>query len=830
MLRYFSVYGPRQRPDMAFNRFCHAALEGEPITVFGDGTQTRDFTYVADVVAATRAAAEAPAAVGGVYNIGGGARKSLAEALELIAELAGRELEVRHERPPGGRRARHRRGHLARPPRPRLRACHRLRGGPAGRVRVDPLDPRPCKWLTCRSFRVPRGFNRSRMQTSDTEVLVSVVIPCLNEVQSVGCLRARGAERARALGLRRRGGRGGQRLDRRLGRGRPGRRARGSSRRVGAATAAPTCAGFEAARGRYVVMGDADGTYDFDDIPRFVEQLEEGADFVVGLAPAGLDGAGRDAVAAPPRSATRVLTAILNLFFRTGLSDTHCGMRAFRREHLDALDLRTTGMEFASEQIIRASKVGLRVQRVPDRLPPPRRALEAQLVRRRLAPPAAAAGAQPEVGVRGARRRRCSRSALAISAVVIGDVSLFGRTWEFHALAAGALLTIAGSQVLQIGLFARVFAARYFGEPDPGVARLHVEQGLLLGALLTLVGLAVCGFVVGSWMAGGLAHSATRRSRSSGSCSWCWASRRSSARCSSRCSSSGGRHAGWLWPSAQRCPASPLTSARRSPPPSAACNSKRSDVFPQHCSRMPLVHADTRSKVLALGAVVIAFLLLVPAAGGAPSRKKAMWGPVRVDGVSQFPIYDDLGVGHLPDRARRGTAFAPDPARQSARPGRSSLRVARAASTSRSRRPPATGSMSPPMLVYTPSWANGGKARNWAPTNPAGLRRLRRGRRPALPGHPPLDDLGRALAALPVPAARPRPQAHQADSLPAQRKGPRIYARILDAAYARSEGRQQEQRRDRREHVHHRRHLAAEVHQGDEAAERQAAAAGPLRA
>jgi nucleoside-diphosphate-sugar epimerase len=96
MLRYFSVYGPRQRPDMAFNRFSCAALEGEQITIYGDGTQTRDFTYVADVVAATRAAAANPDVLGGVYNIGGGSRQSLAGALELITELAGRALDVRH--------------------------------------------------------------------------------------------------------------------------------------------------------------------------------------------------------------------------------------------------------------------------------------------------------------------------------------------------------------------------------------------------------------------------------------------------------------------------------------------------------------------------------------------------------------------------------------------------------------------------------------------------------------------------------------------------------------------------------------------------------------
>ena len=96
-LRYFSVYGPRQRPDMAFRRFCHAALAGDPIQVFGDGRQTRDFTYVADVVAATRAAAVAPGAAGRVYNVGGGARVSLNETLDVLAAAAGRPLDLRRQ-------------------------------------------------------------------------------------------------------------------------------------------------------------------------------------------------------------------------------------------------------------------------------------------------------------------------------------------------------------------------------------------------------------------------------------------------------------------------------------------------------------------------------------------------------------------------------------------------------------------------------------------------------------------------------------------------------------------------------------------------------------
>ena len=89
-LRYFTVYGPRQRPDMAFHKFLRATLCGEPISVYGDGKQTRDFTYVHDAVTATIAAAERGVA-GRVYNIGGGSRVSVSEVLELIGRIAGRK-------------------------------------------------------------------------------------------------------------------------------------------------------------------------------------------------------------------------------------------------------------------------------------------------------------------------------------------------------------------------------------------------------------------------------------------------------------------------------------------------------------------------------------------------------------------------------------------------------------------------------------------------------------------------------------------------------------------------------------------------------------------
>jgi nucleoside-diphosphate-sugar epimerase len=95
-LRYFTVYGPRQRPDMGFQRFLTAVRDGTPITVYGDGEQTRDFTFVSDIVAANMAAA-AQGRPGSVYNIGGGSRVTLNHVLELIRKVTGKTVTVRLE-------------------------------------------------------------------------------------------------------------------------------------------------------------------------------------------------------------------------------------------------------------------------------------------------------------------------------------------------------------------------------------------------------------------------------------------------------------------------------------------------------------------------------------------------------------------------------------------------------------------------------------------------------------------------------------------------------------------------------------------------------------
>jgi nucleoside-diphosphate-sugar epimerase len=100
-LRYFTVYGPRQRPDMGFHRFFSAVLDGKPVTQFGDGLQTRDFTFVRDAVTATAAAA-VRGVPGGVYNIGGGSRVSLQDVFAMIARVSGRRVEIDRHPPQKG--------------------------------------------------------------------------------------------------------------------------------------------------------------------------------------------------------------------------------------------------------------------------------------------------------------------------------------------------------------------------------------------------------------------------------------------------------------------------------------------------------------------------------------------------------------------------------------------------------------------------------------------------------------------------------------------------------------------------------------------------------
>ncbi|HEV3047200.1 MAG TPA: glycosyltransferase family 2 protein [Solirubrobacteraceae bacterium] len=263
-------------------------------------------------------------------------------------------------------------------------------------------------------------------------------------------------------------------------------------------------AGFAASRGRYIVMADADLTYDFKEIPRFVAELEAGAELVMG------DRMGNIQPGAMPwlhqYIGNPILTGLLNLFFRTGVNDAHCGMRALRRDVLPRLDLRTTGMEFASEMVIRASKEKLKIAEFPIEYHP--RGGESKLssfrdgwrhLRFLLVHSPTHLFIVPGTLLAGL--------GTLIVAFVGAGLDFFGRAWGLHALIGGALLMIVGTQVLALGLCAHAYGTYFMSERDPWFdrmrARFRLEHGLLLGGAFALVGLAMGAVIVATWISHG---------------------------------------------------------------------------------------------------------------------------------------------------------------------------------------------------------------------------------------------------------------------------------------------------------------------------------------
>jgi len=260
-------------------------------------------------------------------------------------------------------------------------------------------------------------------------------------------------------------------------------------------------AGFRASRGRYIVMLDADLNYPFGEIPRFVRELEQGADLVMGdrmdnIEPGAMPWLHRY-VGNP------VLSGVLNLFFKTGIRDAHCGMRGLRRDALPRLDLRTTGMEFASEMVIRASKEKLAIREFPISYHP--RGGESKLSSFR----------------DGWRHLRFllvhspthlfvvpGLVALVLGALVAGvslfEVPVFGREWQLHSMIAGMLLVVAGVQIVSLGLCAHAYGTYFMGERDPWFdrmrARFRLEHGLGLGAAALLVGGLIATVIVVEWI------------------------------------------------------------------------------------------------------------------------------------------------------------------------------------------------------------------------------------------------------------------------------------------------------------------------------------------
>jgi glycosyltransferase involved in cell wall biosynthesis len=262
-------------------------------------------------------------------------------------------------------------------------------------------------------------------------------------------------------------------------------------------------AGLSVAQGDYIVMVDADLTYDFREIPRFVRELEDGAQLVVGdrmssIAPG--------AMTVLSRLGNPLLSGFLNVLHRTNIRDVHCGMRALRRDVLPALNLRTVGMEFASEMVIRATRERLDVREIPIELHP-------RVGSSKLSPFRDGWRHLRVILVYNPTFLFLLPGAVMffagslITLLVFAHVPLFGRNLYTHSLIVGCLLILLGVQAIGLGLSARAFGVYFISEQDELFqklrSRLRLEHGLALAALVGIGGLILIGIVVGHWAASG---------------------------------------------------------------------------------------------------------------------------------------------------------------------------------------------------------------------------------------------------------------------------------------------------------------------------------------
>jgi glycosyltransferase involved in cell wall biosynthesis len=260
--------------------------------------------------------------------------------------------------------------------------------------------------------------------------------------------------------------------------------------------------GLAHARGDYVVMGDADGTYPLRDLGKFVDSLEHGNDLVLGSRFDGKIHAG-----AMPWShrwiGNPILTGMLNRMFGVRVSDAHCGMRAIRRSALQELDLHSKGMEFASEMVFKAFRRNLNVGEVPiDYFP---RTGDSKLSR--------FSDAWRHVRfmllyspswlyfLPGSVLLLLGLAGMLVLAS--GPVNVFGRPWQIHTMLAFVAATILGAQIVQLGVFARTYALTHYGERDELLERLwrrvRLEHGLIAGGLVFSAGAGLLIWIFVTW-------------------------------------------------------------------------------------------------------------------------------------------------------------------------------------------------------------------------------------------------------------------------------------------------------------------------------------------
>ena len=262
-------------------------------------------------------------------------------------------------------------------------------------------------------------------------------------------------------------------------------------------------AGLAAATGDYIVMVDADLTYDFGEIPRFVEELDGGAQMVVGNR---LDGVQPGAMSWLSRVGNPLLSGFLNVLHRTNVRDAHCGMRALRRDVLPILNLRTVGMEFASEMVIRATREDLDVREIPIELHP-------RVGDSKLSPFRDGWRHLRLILVYNPNFLFLLPGAVMLAAgslvtlLVFLEVPIFGRALYTHSLIIGCLLVLLGVQAIGLGLCARAFGVYFISDRDQMFQRLRalfrLEHGLILAVVVGGAGVALFAVVIGRWAAEG---------------------------------------------------------------------------------------------------------------------------------------------------------------------------------------------------------------------------------------------------------------------------------------------------------------------------------------
>ena len=337
-----------------------------------------------------------------------------------------------------------------------------------------------------------------------------MVIPCLNEAKSLGICVEKALTAFRAAGLR---GEvvvadngstdGSVEIAEKLG----ARVVRVPQRGYGAALRA----GIAASHGAFIIMGDADDSYDFSEIPRFVEMWRKGNDVVMGNRFRGEIKPG-----AMPWHHKYIgnpgLSSLLNVLFHAGIGDSHCGMRGFTRAVYDRMDLRSTGMEFASEFVIKAAQLGAKITEIPITLWPDKRGRPPHLRSFR----------------DGWRHLRfmllyAPNWLFLAPGMLFMIVGLFLVFWllpgpraiaaniivDIHTMIFGVIFTLLGAQILSIGAFAKVFSYSERFDRSGSVSlkrvlkRVKLETGLLVGGVMFFAGLIGCGWVVWQWVASG---------------------------------------------------------------------------------------------------------------------------------------------------------------------------------------------------------------------------------------------------------------------------------------------------------------------------------------